>query len=101
MPMNIDYTNEEQFIEIENMKTFKISLEETATAGYEWIPEFDSHFIKLEGDDFKLGDGIGASGLHVFRFRALNRGNSKILMAYKRPWVKESLLVKTFKVTIR
>lgn len=87
------YSNPGQTISVRVNQEFIIAVDSNPTTGYEWEESYDdeSMFELVEriykaGEQTGTGVKIGAGGVDYFRFKALKSGDSKITLAYKRPW---------------
>ena len=83
-----------------------IALESNPTTGYSWEANYDETMLELVEETYELGEYaqqgvVGAGGTELFRFRALECGEIKITMVYKRPWEEEVLDQKVFTVDIK
>ena len=83
-----------------------IALESNPTTGYSWEANYDETMLALVEETYELGEYarqgvVGAGGTEFFRFRALQSGESEIIMVYKRPWEEEVLGQKVFTVDIK
>jgi len=79
---------------------FAIALAGNPTTGYAWQVRSDSQALELLGQEFELGgEGVGAGGMEVFRFRALATGETEITCEYRRPWDKETRESRRFRVS--
>lgn len=84
-------------IGVEIGKTFFISLKSNPSTGYSWQPEFDGEYLELVKSTFVSDtnpDGpplVGAGGIEIFEFLALEQGQTKVTMLYKRVWEQESI----------
>ena len=83
-----------------------IALESNPTTGYSWEANYDETMLELVEETYELGEYaqqgvVGAGGTELFRFRALQSGESEIIMVYKRPWEEEVLDQKVFTVDIK
>ena len=79
---------------------FALALAGNPTTGYAWQVHSEGQVLDLLGQEFEPGGkGVGAGGLEVFRFRALAPGATEIVCEYRRPWEKESLESKRFRVS--
>jgi predicted secreted protein len=67
-----------------------VTLPETATTGYQWLPEFDRQVLGPVGDE-TIASPVprGAPGTHVFRFEALAPGQTLLRLVKRRPWESE------------
>ncbi len=79
---------------------FAIELAGNPTTGYTWQVQVDSRHLELLSQAFVPGgEGIGAGGMEVFRFRVLAAGETEIACGYQRPWEEEILESKLFQVS--
>ncbi len=66
---------------------FAIVLPSNPTTGYSWVPGFDEDFIELASQTFTpSSELVGAGGVEVFTFNALEEGETEIKFMYIRPW---------------
>jgi len=85
-------TIKEKQLTVKVNEKFKIKLESNPSTGYEWIPEYDSEFLKLIKSKYYLPKDIGETiaagepGTQKFVFKALKPGETDITMNYVRPW---------------
>jgi predicted secreted protein len=92
----------ENIIEARLRKPFKISLGALPTAGYTWTANYDSHFMKLENEQFQSQTAaIGGSGMQIFTFMPILVGNVEVAFIYKRSWENKVQDEKTFRIMIR
>jgi inhibitor of cysteine peptidase len=90
-----------QVIQVGLGQTFAIALAGNPTTGYTWQAEVDGQYLQRLGQEFEPhGQGVGAGGLEVLRFRALQTGETEITCGYKRPWETETRDTKHFSVRI-
>lgn len=80
---------------------FAIELAGNPTTGYTWQIHVDSQHLELLSQEFEPGgEGVGAGGQEVFRFRVLAAGETEIACEYRRPWDKEVRDTKRFRVVV-
>ena len=99
------YTDSGQTISIGVNQEFIIALGSNPTTGYGWQESYDETILELVEKTYKPGkeakeDLVGAGGVEYFRFKALKTGETKITVAYKRPWEEESIDQKVFPTNI-
>jgi inhibitor of cysteine peptidase len=94
---------DENVIEARLKKPFSISLNALPTAGYTWTANYDSHFLKLENEQFQSSqtEAIGGGGMQIFTFMPILVGKVEVTALYKRPWENTSQDKKTFIVMVR
>jgi predicted secreted protein len=62
----------------------------------------DARYLELIAQEFETaGEGVGAAGHEVCRFRALKAGNTRIALVYQRPWDREARDTRQFEVVIK
>ena len=80
---------------------FAIEIAGNPTTGYTWQVHVDGQRLELLSQEFEPGgEGVGAGGQEVFRFRALVSGETEIACEYRRPWVRETRDTRRFRVAI-
>lgn len=80
---------------------FAVVLEGNPSTGYTWQVSADEHYLELLAQEFEPhGQGVGAGGKEVFRFRALGPGQATIACEYRRPWDRTARDVASFEVDI-
>ena len=90
-----------QVIHVGVGQSFAIALTGNPTTGYTWQAEVEEQYLQPLGRKFEpRGQGVGAGGLEVVRFRALQAGETEITLRYKRPWQAEARDTKGFSVRI-
>jgi len=81
--------------------TFDITLDSNPSTGYSWQAEYDETYLELVDQTFQVSsEALGAPGKEVFTFRALNGGETRVTMEYKRPWEATALKSEVFKVKV-
>jgi inhibitor of cysteine peptidase len=76
-----------QAIQVAAGETFAVRLAGNPTTGYTWQANVDSSYLELVYQEFEPGgEGVGAGGHEVFRFRARETGETEIVFEYRRPW---------------
>jgi predicted secreted protein len=67
---------------------FPIQLWEDRTRGEQWVPSYDTAQIVLVGDDYLRVAGNNAvdNGTRTFEFRALEKGEHRILFEKRMGW---------------
>lgn len=95
------YADPETAIQIAAGDRFAIELAGNPSTGYTWQVQVDRRHLELLSQEFEPGgEGVGAAGVEVFRFRALASGETEVACAYQRPWEKESRDTKRFQVAV-
>src|SRR5215470_10186251 len=82
----------------------KVSLAENPTTGYKW--EFlakPEPICVIVTDAYVPNTAVGtvgAGGVHNWEFRAVDKGNTKVSLVYRRPWEKDAAPAQTFTLTL-
>ncbi|MFC1902551.1 protease inhibitor I42 family protein [Chloroflexota bacterium] len=100
------YTDPGQAISIGVGEEFIIALGSNPTTGYSWQASHDETMVKLLSSDCEMGEAakegaVGAGGTELFQFKALKAGKTEITLVYKRPWEKDTIDQKVFRVNIK
>ena len=69
-------------------ETLAVELAGNPTTGYEWtIAQLDAAFLRLVDSSYSAdSSAIGSGGTFVFRFEALQSGNTTLGLVYRRSW---------------
>jgi inhibitor of cysteine peptidase len=68
-------------------ESFEISLPENPTTGFRWkITAAGEPASAMTDEDFHPDARVGGSGIHAWRFRAVQQGESEIRMVLQRSW---------------
>lgn len=67
---------------------FDIELKNYATCGYLWEVELDEEFLELLDRMVRPNDMIGGYGKETLTFKALQLGDTNIVIKLLRPWEK-------------
>jgi predicted secreted protein len=67
---------------------FQIHLWEDRTRGEQWVPSYDTAMLALTGDDYLRVAGNNAvdNGTRTFEFRALEKGEHRIVFEKRMGW---------------
>ena len=88
-------------VELRVHDEFAIALPETRTAGYRWsVVRKAETACQLTEDSFQPPAGVGGSGKHLWRFRAVAAGVGEIELQYGRSWQDKPEPEKTFRLKI-
>lgn len=106
-PRNYSESDSGTTIETQVGKTFTISLKANATTGFTWqmIKGTDDAVVQKVKDIYTAensGGRSGVGGTHVWTFKAVKAGTTKIKLQYQRIWEKlppANTLEYTIKVT--
>jgi len=103
----LDIPMYQAWLRVEVNQEFVIPLVSNPTTGYSWQAIYDETMLELVEKAYEPGvatkQGVfGAGGTELFRFRALERGQTEITLVYKRPWEEPSPddVIKVFTVNI-
>ena len=101
----IEYNNGDS-INLKINDTVEINLESNPTTGYGWflsdktnesiVSLVDSEYIASEKDEKMVGVG----GYETFTFKAVSKGETRIILNHERPWEEDIEPLETFEVTI-
>lgn len=76
-----------QTIQVAAGEAFAVRLAGNPTTGYTWQASVDRSCLELIDQQFEPGgEGVGAGGHEVFRFRARATDQTEIVFEYRRPW---------------
>jgi inhibitor of cysteine peptidase len=74
-------------VKVPKGESFQISLPENPATGFRWkITAAGEPASAMTGDDFHPGAGVGGKGIHCWRFRTIQAGESEIAMVLQRSW---------------
>jgi len=99
------YSDAEQAIDIGVNQEFTIALNSNPTTGYSWQESYDESVLELVEKSYRPGakaepEVVGAGGTEYFQFKALQPGETELVMTYKRSWEEEYLEQLAFTVNI-
>lgn len=81
-----------------------VTLEANPTTGYSWevAEPLDEQVLRQVGEpEFKAeSDLVGAGGVQILRFEALNAGQTALKLAYRRSWEKDVEPLNTFSIQV-
>lgn len=101
--IRVDQGHNGREIEVPAGETIEICLEENRTTGFRWTCDADgAPACALVEDSYQPGTGApGAGGTHRWRFGATRAGESSIELRYRRPWEKEGVAPRAFRLHVR
>ena len=101
--MRYDETANNRTIEVKADDEFELVLAETRTAGYRWMLKIGSESVcNLIGESTAPNlPGIGGTGEHSWKFRAVSHGRCEIALRYARSWESSSGPAKTFRMKVQ
>lgn len=97
----IDESYNGKSIQLSKRSVLTLRLAGNPTTGYGWSID-SAGLVELVGEpDYKpSSDMIGAGGTYTFRFRLIDKGESKLTMSYGRKWDVTAEPAKKFEITI-
>jgi predicted secreted protein len=92
----------ENIIKAKLNQSFTIALDSLPTAGYKWTVEYDSGFLRLDNEWYMTSkpEAIGGGSVEVFAFTPQRSGETELSAIYKRPWEKNVMDKRIFRVQI-
>jgi len=99
------YTDPGKTIDVDEGQEFTIALDSNPTTGYSWQETHDGAVLELVDKTYE-GKGqegvVGAGGKEYFKFKALEAGETQIIMVYQQPWSGGGVgETKTFTVEVK
>ena len=99
------YSDAEPAINIGVNQEFTIALNSNPTTGYGWQESYDESVLELVEKSYRPGaeaepEVVGAGGTEYFQFKALQPGETELVITYKRSWEEEYLEQLVFTVNI-
>jgi inhibitor of cysteine peptidase len=77
-------------MELKKGQTLVVTLEGNPTTGYSWevAEPLDEQVLRQVGEaEFKAeSEALGAGGVQILRFEAVNAGQTTLKLVYHRPW---------------
>jgi len=79
---------EVKHLSVQTGQPFPIHLWEDRTRGEQWVPSYDTAVLALVGDDYLriAGNNAVDNGRRTFEFRALEKGEHRILFEKRMGW---------------
>ena len=85
-------------------QTLVVTLEANPTTGYSWevAEPLDEQVLRQAGEpEFKSeSDALGAGGVQILRFEAMNAGKITLKLAYRRPWEEDVEPLETYSTQV-
>jgi inhibitor of cysteine peptidase len=94
-------------MQLKKGQTLVVTLEGNPTTGYSWevAEPLDEQVLRQAGEaEFKAeSEALGAGGVQILRFEAVNAGQITLKLVYHRPWEKgvEPLETYSLQVVVR
>ncbi len=101
--INLDFGDNGSTIEVNKGQILVISLESNPSTGSTWeVTELDTHILRQIGEpEFQPGSNVpGAPGMQIFRFEAVNTGQTPLKLIYHRPFEPNVPPLKTFSIQV-
>ena len=96
------YDSTAKVIRVTVGETFAVALEGNPSTGYTWQVDADERHLEQVAQEFEpAGEGVGAAGHEICRFRALKAGKTRLALAYQRPWDREPRATRQLEVVIK
>jgi len=91
-------------MQLKKGQTLVVTLEGNPTTGYSWevAEPLDEQVLQQAGEpEFKAeSDLVGAGGVQILRFEAVNAGQMTLKLVYHRPWEKDVEPLETYSIQI-
>jgi inhibitor of cysteine peptidase len=91
-------------MELKKGQTLVVTLEGNPTTGYSWevAEPLDEQVLRQVGEaEFKQeSDLVGAGGVQILRFEAVNAGTITLKLVYHRPWEKDVEPLETYSLQV-
>jgi inhibitor of cysteine peptidase len=101
--VKVDASQDGGQVDLAKGQVLVVTLESNPTTGYRWeAVELDVEVLRQVGDaEFKpQSDLIGAPGVEITRFQAVEAGQAMLRMVYHRPWETDVEPLETFSVGV-
>src|SRR5579871_446747 len=100
--MQYDQRSDGSEIRVGENEEFEVALPETRTAGYHWVTaESGEPTLKLLSETTIPNSGaVGGTGQHVWHFRAVSAGETRLKLDYRRPWEESAEPTRTFSLKV-
>jgi inhibitor of cysteine peptidase len=91
-------------MQLKKGQTLVVTLEGNPTTGYSWevAEPLDEQVLQQVGEaEFKQeSDLVGAGGVQILRFEAVNAGQITLKLVYHRPWEKDEEPLETYSIQV-
>ena len=99
------FNDPEQTINVSASEEFLITISSDLGTGHLWQASYDENMLEVMISRELHGQGerqgvITPEGDQIFRFKALNKGQTQITMFFRRSWEEEPIDQKVFTVNI-
>jgi len=96
--------NDGREMQLKKGQTLVVTLEGNPTTGYSWevAEPLDEKVLRQAGEpEFKQeSDALGAGGVQILRFEAVNAGKTTLKLIYHRPWEKDVEPLETYSIQV-
>ena len=91
-------------MQLKKGQTLVVTLEGNPTTGYSWevAEPLNEQVLRQAGEpEFKSeSDALGAGGVQILRFEAVNAGKFTLKLVYRRPWEKDVEPLETYSIEV-
>ncbi len=91
-------------MQLKKGQTLVVTLEGNPTTGYSWevAEPLDEQVLRQAGEaEFKQeSEALGAGGVQILRFEAVNAGTITLKLVYHRPWEKDVEPLETYSLQV-
>jgi inhibitor of cysteine peptidase len=91
-------------MQLKKGQTLVVTLEGNPTTGYSWevAEPLNEQVLRQVGEaEFKAeSDRVGAGGVQILRFEAVNAGKTTLKLVYHRPWEKDVESLETYSTQV-
>lgn len=91
-------------VQFKKGQTLVVTLEANPTTGYTWevAEPLDEQVLRQTGEpEFKAeSEALGAGGVQILRFEAVNAGQTTLKLVYHRPWEKDVEPLETYPIEV-
>ena len=91
-------------MQLKKGQTLVVTLEGNPTTGYSWevAGPLDEQVLRQAGEpEFQQeSDLVGAGGVQILRFEAVNAGKMTLKLIYHRPWEKDVEPLETYSIQV-
>jgi inhibitor of cysteine peptidase len=87
--ITLEPTDHTQLITVKAGETFDLAVPSNPSTGYHWdiVPELDANLVEFAGQNYFADQPVapGSGGMEVWTFRAINPGETTIVLGYYPP----------------
>lgn len=103
MVINADKTYDGRTIKLRVGDGVKVTLDENPTTGYRWefLTRPEPVCVIVSDEYVANANGLaGSGGVHIWDFRAVDKGTCAVSLVYRRPWEKDAAPAQKFTLTM-